>query len=154
MRIKWLNFLVLTAMVLGLFPVSVSAAPAADPPVIVEVEPALRQQLQADESTGYLIYFHERPDLSKAYAMDWITRGRFVTAALQATAERSQARVRAYLDAQGTDYQAFWIDNVIAVEKSNLKTFNTLTTAFPEVEALRAHRQLQLYEATETASRL
>jgi len=152
MRIKWLNLLVLTAMVLGLFPVSVSAAPAADPPVIVEVEPALRQQLQADESTGYLIYFHERPDLSKAYAMDWITRGRFVTAALQATAERSQARVRAYLDAQGTDYQAFWIDNVIAVEKSNLKTFNTLTTAFPEVEALRAHRQLQLYEATETAS--
>jgi len=152
MRIKWLNLLVLTAMVLGLFPVGVSAAPAADAPVIVEVEPALRQQLQADEGTGYLIYFHERPDLSKAYAMDWITRGRFVTAALQATAERSQARVRAYLDAQGADYQAFWIDNVIAVEKSNLKTFNTLTTAFPEVEALRAHRQLQLYEATETAS--
>ncbi len=152
MRIKWLNLLVLTAMVLGLFPVGVSAAPAADAPVIVEVEPALRQQLQADEGTGYLIYFHERPDLSKAYAMDWITRGRFVTAALQATAERSQARVRAYLDAQGADYQAFWIDNVIAVEKSNLKTFNTLTTAFPEVEALRAHRQLQLYEETETAS--
>jgi len=144
--------LVLTAMVLGLFPVGVSAAPATDAPVIVEVEPGLRQQLQADEGTGYLIYFHERPDLSKAYAMDWITRGRFVTAALQATAERSQARVRAYLDAQGADYQAFWIDNVIAVEKSNLKTFNTLTTAFPEVEALRAHRQLQLYEATETAS--
>lgn len=111
----------------------------------IEVEPQLLDELAADETTGYLIYFRERPDLSPAFEMDWLERGRFVTKALQETAELSQARVRARLDAQGAEYQAFWIDNVIAVESSNQATFNSLLE-FPEIAALRARRVMQVIE--------
>jgi hypothetical protein len=153
MRSRWYNLLVLLSLVLGLVPVTaVQAAPAAAPTAQgtpdIEVESVLRNQLAADATTGYLIYFDEKPDLSPAYQMDWIQRGRFVANALQRTAERSQARVRAYLDAQGAEYKAFWVDNVIVVESSNLRTFNALST-FAEVSALRARRQPMLYEPVE-----
>jgi len=57
-------------------------------------------------------------------------------------------RVRDYLDAQGTDYAAFWIDNVIVVESSSRDTMNSLMS-FSEIEALRARRTLGLIEPEE-----
>jgi subtilisin family serine protease len=122
---------------------SAVAQPSGQPGI--EVEPELQATMAADDTTGYLIYFRERPDLSPASGMDWIERGRFVAKALQETAERSQARVRAHLDRHGVDYKAFWIDNVIAVESSSRATFNGLL-AFPEIGALRARRHPQLIE--------
>jgi len=121
------------------------AQPAAQAGADIEVESALRAQLTADETTGYLIYFKEKPDLSPAYKMDWIERGRFVANALQRAAERSQANVRAYLDARGIEYKAFWIDNVISVESSNRATFDGLMK-YAEIQAIRQHRQLHLIE--------
>jgi hypothetical protein len=117
-------------------------------PPEVEVEPQLRAQIAEDGASGYLIYFREAPDLSGAYGMDWEARGRFVVRLLQETAERSQADVRAYLDAQGADYQAFWIDNVIVVESSSEAAFNGLL-AFPEIAALRTRRHPILHEPEE-----
>ena len=114
----------------------------------VEVEAQLLNELGTDESTGYLIYFRERPDLSPADEMDWIERGQFVTQALQETASHSQARVRAYLDEQGISYKAYWIDNVISVRASNWATVNGLQN-FPEIEALRARRHPILYKPIE-----
>ncbi len=154
MRIRWFNILVLLSLILGLVPATAAqAAPVAAPPTAplaqeaadIEVESALLDQLAADQTTGYLIYFREHPDLSPAYKMNWIERGRFVANALHQTALRSQARVRAYLDAQGAKYQAFWIDNIIAVESSNRATFDGLMR-FAEIGAVRAHRQLGLIE--------
>lgn len=142
MHPKWLNVLVLATLLLGLFPLSIGAAPTIEPPVVIEVEPGLQNQIQADGSAGYLIYFREKADLSPAYEMDWQARGQYVMKALQETAESSQKTVRAYLDAQGAKYQTFWIDSVIVVEQSSLNTFNALTTSFPEIEALRARRQI------------
>ncbi|MEJ5308968.1 MAG: carboxypeptidase regulatory-like domain-containing protein [Anaerolineae bacterium] len=157
MHTRWFNFLVLLSLVFGLLPVTAAQAasetsplaqPAAQAGADIEVEPALRLQLAADETTGYLIYFKEKPDLSPAYKMDWIARGRFVANALNQTALRSQARVRAYLDAQGAKYKAFWIENVISVESSNRATFNGLLN-FAEISAIRQHRQLGLIEPTQ-----
>ncbi len=154
MRTRWFNAIVLLTLLLGMiFPMAAQAAPTTAPltapesqePVEIEVEEALRAQLAADETVGYLIYFKEKPDLSPAYKMDWISRGRFVANALQQTALRSQANVRAYLDARGVKYRSFWIENVISVESSNRATFNGLL-AFPEIGALRQHRVLGLIE--------
>jgi uncharacterized repeat protein (TIGR01451 family) len=114
----------------------------------IEVEPELLIKLSADETSGYLIYLRGRPDLSPAAEMDWIERGRFVVEALRKEADRSQARVRAYLDGQGAGYQAFWIDNVIVVSRSSRYTFNGLM-GFPEIEVLRARRRPILYEPVE-----
>jgi subtilisin family serine protease len=131
------------------------AVPAGDvksrPPtdsVEIEVEPQLLAQVDAEGASGYMIYFRQQPDLSPAFQMDWSRRGRFVVRSLQAASERSQARVRAYLDAQGIDYAAFWIDNVIVVESSSRDTLNGLLS-YSEVEALRARRTVGLIEPEE-----
>ncbi len=146
MKNKWRYSVLLATLLCGLLLININAAPVFDPPVTVDVDPALRNQIQADDSTGYLIYFREKADLSPAYTMDWQTRGQFVVKTLQSTAVASQQTVRAFLDAQGAHYQAFWIDNVIVVEESDRKTFDALTMAFPHIAALRVRQHPILYE--------
>ncbi len=158
MRTRWFNLLVLLSLVLGLLPVTAAQAVSAAAPITqpvaqgtpdIEVESALRNQLAADETTGYLIYFKDKPDLSPAYKMNWIERGRFVANALNQTALRSQANVRAYLDARGIAYKAFWIQNMISVESSNRATFDGLMK-YAEIKTIRQHRQLSLIEPQRT----
>ncbi|MGC9468910.1 MAG: carboxypeptidase regulatory-like domain-containing protein [Anaerolineae bacterium] len=154
MKTRWLNAFVVAVFLLSTIPSTTSAArlpdPAPSPPTTTDVEPELRSQLQEDGSAGYLIFLREKADLSPAYAMDWEARGEFVVDALRATAERTQKAIRAYLDAQGADYQAFWIDNVIVVESSSLNTFNALATSFPEIEALRPRQRPILHRPVES----
>jgi len=149
MRSRWFNVLVLLCLLAGGLPASLPAAMAAPPSAQdkpdIEVEPELRVQLMAGQTAGYLIYFRETPDLSPAYAMEWVERGRFVADTLRQTAERSQAEVRAYLDGQGVAYQSFWVDNVILVESSSRPTFTGLLD-FSEIAALRQRRTLALIE--------
>lgn len=114
-----------------------------------EVEAALLAQLNRSESVGYLIYFREKADLSAAYTMRWQERGNYVYNTLQQTANASQKAVRTYLDQAGVAYQAFWIQNVIAVDASSRSAFNRLLD-FPEIEILRARRDPQLYEQEAT----
>ncbi len=116
--------------------------PAAQGP---SVDPELQQQIEVSEETGYLIYFRHKADLSQAASMDWSQRGWYVMQALQQAAKASQAEVRLSLDAQGAEYQSFWIDNVIAVRSSNRAAFNKLLRQ-PEVESLRALRQIHIPE--------
>jgi len=111
-----------------------AAAPHQEPQP--EVESALTRQLTADQTSGYLIYFREQPDLSAAYSMDWQARGRYVVSQLQETAKRSQAQVITYLEARGVPYVSYWIDNVILVDQSDRVTFNGLLK-YPEIEILR-----------------
>jgi subtilisin family serine protease len=94
-----------------------------------------------------LIDFAERPDLSPALTMDWEARGQFVVDELQATAERTQGRVRAYLDAEGLAYQSFWIDNIIVVPSTSRRVLDDLV-AFEEIEILRADRKMVVIEPT------
>jgi len=158
MRLRWFNVLVLLCLLVGLLPSSLPAAMAApvnaplaqDKPDI-EVEPGLRVQLMAGQTAGYLIYFRETPDLSPAYTMEWIERGRFVAGALQRAAERSQAGVRAYLEKNGVAYQSFWVDNIILVESSDYNTFTGLLD-FSEIAALRQRRTMHLIEPQQTAA--
>jgi hypothetical protein len=51
-------------------------------------------------------------------SMSWEARGWYVYETLTALAEASQAEVRQYLDEQGVPYEAFWVQNVIAVQSS------------------------------------
>ncbi|MBN2547927.1 MAG: S8 family serine peptidase [Anaerolineales bacterium] len=111
----------------------------------IEIEPQLQAQLASDESTGYLIYLREQPDLTPALSMDWLLRGRWVVQQLQETAQRSQARLRRYLDSQQVDYRAYWVDNLILVNTANQAVFNGLK-AFPEIAALRARRHPTFFE--------
>ncbi|MBM3143877.1 MAG: hypothetical protein FJ010_02685 [Chloroflexi bacterium] len=113
------------------------------------IEPELQAQFMVEEQAGYMIQFKQRPNLSLAYELDWETRGRFVVYSLQNAADDSQQRVRAYLNAEGIAYQAFWVDNVILVNSSDINTFNGLLD-FVEIDSLRARRHPLLHEPVES----
>ncbi len=125
------------------------SSPSAPGPVVIE--PALADQLRAGGEVGYLIDLRERPDLGPALTMPWRERGRYVVEVLRATADRTQARVRAYLDDHRVSYQAFWIDNMIVVEASSREVVDGLL-AFGEIEMLRADRVLGVIEPVERAA--
>jgi len=61
------------------------AAPAAGVP---SVDPKLATQLQHDPTTGYLIYFNNKPDLTPAYKKAQPERARWVVNQLTAAATR------------------------------------------------------------------
>src|SRR5262245_42656823 len=112
----------------------------------IEVDPQLSTALATDETTGYIITFDQAPDLSPAFAMSWQNRGRFVVQQLQATAERSQKRVRGLLMARGARFQSFWPGNLIVVERSNLATVNALHS-YSEIAALQMLPEVVLFDA-------
>jgi subtilisin family serine protease len=152
---RTLTILLVVGLLLGASQPAISQPPdperSPDPSHTIEVEPELLSLFESQSSSGYLIYFKEKADLSPAFDMDWEERGWFVMKSLQETAAQSQEQVIAYLEGQNARYQPFWIDNLIVVEKSDAKTFNGLI-AFPEIEALRAEREIYLIEPVEENS--
>lgn len=148
-KVTLLNLLLaLTLLVSGSLTFPRPVPPVAQTPG-VQVDPELVKQIQADETTGYMIYLRDRADLSPALEMNWKERGQFVMESLQRAADKAQSRVRAYLDGQGAAYKSFWIDNVIVVSRSNNATLTGLMN-FAEIESLRAQPQVSIHEpATE-----
>jgi subtilisin family serine protease len=114
------------------------------------IEPELKAQFLVEEEAGYMIQFRSQPNLSLAFELDWETRGRFVVNSLTFRADKSQERVRAYLDLRGVDYQAFWINNSILVSASDQTTFSGLLN-FVEIDSLRARRRPTLHEPVASA---
>lgn len=85
-----------------------------------KIDHALWEQMQNGRGARALIVFGEQADLSGADALATKEeKGAFVFNQLRAVANRSQARVRAQLDAAGIRYRAFYIVNAIAVENLN-----------------------------------
>ncbi len=91
------------------------ALPAA-PDSVASVEAEVQEQLDAKGAADFWVHFEDRPDSSQFRSIsDWDARGKAVVEALTATADASQAEVRALLDAQDVDYQAYWATNAIRV---------------------------------------
>jgi hypothetical protein len=112
------------------------AGAPAGAPAGVEVAPALHRALLSGGRRDFAIEFRARPDLSAAYRMDWIARGRYVHERLRETAERSQAQVRRMLDRRGVRYRPFWIKNAILVAQGDLATLQA-SAAYAEVARIR-----------------
>jgi subtilisin family serine protease len=109
------------------------------------VDPALLAKSKTDEPLDYLIFFEEQADLSQAYGMSWEARGWFVYETLTALAEDSQAEVRQYLDDEGVPYEAFWVQNVIAVQSSTGATLTGLLN-YAEIESLQSIPQISVID--------
>ncbi len=109
------------------------------------VDPVLLAKSKTSEPLDYLIFFDEQADLSAAYGLSWEARGWFVFETLTALAEESQAEVRKYLDEQGVAYEAFWVQNVIAVQSSTSITLNGLLN-YHEIHSLQSIPQIHLAE--------
>ncbi|GAA4693544.1 S8 family serine peptidase [Promicromonospora umidemergens] len=101
-------------------------APADTPPAVTtdvpenaadKITPAVQTRLDAKESADFWIRFADMPDLEPAKDIaDWAERGQYVYDALTSTAKAAQADVVADLEAEGVDYESYWISNAVLVE--------------------------------------
>jgi len=121
-----------------------SSSPIA-PEILRRIEPALlKKMLEGEERTvPFIVYLREDADLAAATAgqVSALQRRQAVITALQATAERSQGGLRAYLERQQAHglvrrYTPYWIFNGLAVE-GDRETLLALA-ARPEVKVIRA----------------
>lgn len=90
-----------------------------------KIEPRLREAMAQAGQASYLVYLHERADVTGAEAIvDRDARGWFVYRALKAVADRTQAPLLAYLAAEAqagrvTEVRSFFSTNVIAVTSTD-----------------------------------
>ncbi|MEK7408022.1 MAG: S8 family serine peptidase [Acidobacteriota bacterium] len=90
----------------------------------------------AEAAAPFFVVLAEKANVKAAHRMsDWSARGRFVVQALRSTANRSQAGVRGYLQAQGAAFTPYWIENRIFVPKGTLALARALAQR-PEVVAI------------------
>ena len=80
----------------------------------------VQNRVLADTAAGgessFIIELAQQADLSRAYGMkDQNARGWFVYRTLKETAAKTQAPIKAALDAQGVSYRSFWVANEIVV---------------------------------------
>src|SRR5215204_2715566 len=98
----------LTAL-LAVIGLTVTPAMAEPPNGSNKIEAQLAETFDVKSAVDFYVEFAEQADLSAAAGIeDWNQRGEAVVAALQRTANSSQADVRKYLDLQQADYQPFW----------------------------------------------
>ncbi len=100
----------------------------------------LEEMARSPEGTAtFLLRFRERADLAPAEEIrDWTLRGQFVYETLKETAERSQAAVRAWLEARGIAYRPLVIDNSLIVTAG--RPVLEALAAFPEVARIEGNR--------------
>lgn len=92
-----------------------------------KIDGGVLEELQNGKTPRALIVMSEQADLAGADALTTKKeKGEFVFKALREVADRTQARVREQLDRRGVPYRAFYIANVIAVERLDVATANAL----------------------------
>ncbi len=114
-----------------------------------KIEPLLLQELASEGQADFFVWMKDKADLSPAYRMgSKEEKGRFVYETLVATAERTQAGLRRYLDEQGIRYETFYIANKVLVYGGNQSLLTSVATR-TDVEKLTANHQFQLQEPVE-----
>jgi len=123
-----------------------TAQPASEP--ASKIDAALSAALDTKGSTDFMVYFSDRADVSFAEGItDWAQRGQAVMDALSKTANESQARMRAQLDAANADYRAYWIVNAIYVKNGSTDLVNGIA-ADAEVSQVRTQHVYELPRPT------
>jgi subtilisin family serine protease len=147
-----LNFHVTEVSIDSIYPVPapvqrVALPSGIDPQVYADLDAA------ADGTGSFIVYLADQADLSAAYAIkDWSARGQYVLNALQATAERSQAALRADLDRAGTAYESRYIVNALVVEGDITLAENLINRA--EVAYIGPNAKIEAPEPVEMSPAL
>jgi serine protease AprX len=85
--------------------------------ISAEVDPLVWETLRAEGRAEVLVLLRTQADLSGAAALlTKEAKGRYIYGALETVAEATQRDLRAALDAQGAEYQSFYIVNALKVE--------------------------------------
>lgn len=115
-RFPWHQWFIIAIAITAIYlsPGSGSATPPEGP--LTKTDTTTLDQGTAPNTNTFWIILREKADLRSARAMgDWNARGRFVVERLKATANTSQASLRAFLQSRGVAHRPFWIANAIRV---------------------------------------
>lgn len=146
------SILLFSGMILGMVqPLSVTAQDAEPQASSITVDPLVLEQIEANGAASYWVDITSQTDLKAAESMEWSKRGWYVYEQLSKAAALSQANIAAYLTDAGVKYKSYWIKNTLLVTNSDLTVLNGLLN-FPEVEAIRARQEYQVYEPEKNAS--
>lgn len=117
--------LLLTAtLLLALSPLWVVSEPPAQP---ATVHPRVWESIQAGGDADFLVVLRAQADLSGADALPTKeAKGRFVYESLRTLAEETQQDLRSTLEAQGIEYQPFFIVNAIRVRTDSTTLVHSL----------------------------
>ena len=103
------------------------------------VEAQVAQQLARTGHASFWIVLHGNANVAPAASIhNRSRRGEFVYERLTSYARESQAPVRAWLDAHGVQYQAYWIVNAIFVKSAGPSIVDSLA-ARSDVKEIRAN---------------
>lgn len=95
-----------------------------------QIERSVSAELEREGTADFWIDLSARADLSPAYEIeDWDERGQFVYDTLMATAEESQADLRASLDDAGASYETFYASNAILVTDGDAALVQSMAQA-------------------------
>jgi serine protease AprX len=91
-----------------------SVAGITPPGTAAKIAPQVLADTAGRQNAAVVILLAEQADVSAAYGIkDQNARGRFVYETLTRHASRTQAALRAFLEARGVNYQSFWAANMI-----------------------------------------
>jgi subtilisin family serine protease/PKD repeat protein len=145
-RLNWLLTLTLLLGGLGLLIAAVATPARGAGDGLDKVDPQVLEELATRERTDFFIHLVEKADLGPASQLRTKEeKGRFVFEALRQTAARTQAALRAALDAQGVDYRPFYIANKILVRGGDRALVLDIA-ARPDVDRITANASFQLPE--------
>jgi len=123
--------------------VPAGAAPLPGTAPAASVDRQVLAELADRGSTDFFVYLREQADLSPAQAIPGKeAKGRFVYETLTATAEASQAGLRAALTGAGVEFTPFWIANVVLVH-GDQALLNSIA-ARADVARIEAHETWQV----------
>jgi subtilisin family serine protease len=109
------------------------------------VEPQVFSELAEAGTTDFWVYMSQQADVSAAATIaDWDAQGWAVYNELTQTAAATQTELLALLDAEGVEYQSFWIVNAVKVTGS--EELLKLIAALPGVEQITADRVYEIPE--------
>ena len=142
----------LLALLLSLSPLGAATGTPAKQGVPDKIEPLVLEELAANGQTDYFVWMAKKADLSPAEQLQTkLEKGRFVYETLRATAERTQAPLRAYLDQHGVNYQAFYIANKILVRGGD-ESLLLQIAARPGVARITANHEFRFDEPLPSAN--
>ena len=146
LRRVWLGLLLLLALSAGGYTSiparGVTSWQAKVDPWIVETA--------ADGETEFIIFLSEQADLSEATALSTkLEKGAYVYRQLTETAQRTQGPLVADLQAQGLEYRAYWIANMIWA-RGDLQTVQRLADR-SDVAHLYANPAVRLQEPADAS---
>jgi len=111
-----------------------------------KIDPQVLAEINESGQTEFFVWMTEKADLSPAANLkSKLEKGQFVFDTLRDTAERTQKDLRAVLDAQGVEYQAFYIANKILV-RSGGEALALELAARPDVAQITPNHKFQLME--------